>query len=647
MSEPLQIEITGDAADAFREHFQIDSLEQAKSALANADALWNDPGPPGSQSRDAYDWASKEVVRRYETGHYKPGTLPKKTADESRSGSSQHIANESDWKAFCTQPDFCRVGNQIVGFETFAVINNKQVASPNVKAQGKPVYRVGDTHQGVKADAGQGVVSQTSGGSGYVKILSGQSNVKVNGLPVARNGSDCLINCNAEGVGGTTGTIETVNKFTQSFADDVLNPDAPPGQRTSARLQDLERQRAALNDRLINVDEADKVVDFDGANKTLDGWIGEIKGTPGSYTDQGAQVGRGLLGFGKDAVMGVGNLAYSIGKGAAGLTQTIVTPAGREAAILDAKILAENIRVGNITPGTVGNTALNIGKAIVKPVTDPWSKGQYTESVTRGLAEVATLPLATTKLSKLAKLGELGDAGKAIKAEDALKAEKAAEAERAGQVTKAPEVETPRVPENEPGVHVKPKERLPEKKVPCFHPYDKAGFKKLSPAEQRQYLREYAKQLRGQQDAINSLTANEFQAARDAYKAVGRNPLADAMQEATRSDFVEHVRGSIYDSLRSSGMGAKEAMSTATERAGTIASKLAALHEPDMVAGGWAHPDPTRMGSLSVNSSIGGSWNQGDRLSTMEGGARDAISSGKGDALMNVRLEPCRGKGMR
>ncbi len=32
MSEPLQIEVTGDGADAFREHFKIDSLEQAKSA---------------------------------------------------------------------------------------------------------------------------------------------------------------------------------------------------------------------------------------------------------------------------------------------------------------------------------------------------------------------------------------------------------------------------------------------------------------------------------------------------------------------------------------------------------------------------------------------------------------------------------------
>ncbi|MCA8031020.1 polymorphic toxin type 15 domain-containing protein [Burkholderia cepacia] len=651
MSEPLQIEITGDAADAFREHFQIDSLEQAKSALAKANALWNDPGPPGSQSRDAYDWAAKEVVRRYETGHYKPGTLPKKTGDKPRSGSSQHIANESDWKAFCTQPDFCRVGNQIVGFETFAVINNKQVASPNVKAQGKPVYRVGDTHQGVKADAGQGVVSQTSGGSGYVKILSGQSNVKVNGLPVARNGSACLINCNAEGIGGTTGTIETANKFTQSDADDVLNPDAPPGQRTSTRLQDLERQRAALNDQLINVDEADKVVDFDSANQTLDGWIGEIKGTPGSYTDQAAQVGRGLLGFGKDAVMGVGNLAYSIGKGAVGLSQTVVTSAGREAAILDAKILAENIRVGNVTPGTVSNTALNIGKAIVKPVTDPWSKGQYTESVTRGLAEVATLPLATTKLSKLAKLGEVGDAGKAIKAEDALRAEKAVEAQRAAEVKKVPEAEAPKVPENEPGVHVKPKDRLPEKKLPCFHPYDKAKFAKMTAQEQRAYLAEYAKQLRRQEEEINKLTAAQFKAARDAGldPVTGkfmRNPLADGAQAEFRKKFAQDVQESMRESLRRT-MGAKEAKAEAAKRTKELMDKLAALHEPDQVAGGYTQHVPKHMGRADVNSSVGGSWNQQDRIADMDSTARDAVANGQGDAKMNVKLEPCRGKGMR
>jgi uncharacterized Zn-binding protein involved in type VI secretion len=36
----------------------------------------------------------------------------------------------------------------------------------------------------VKGDAGKGTVSETSLDTGYVKILEGHSNVKVNGIPV-------------------------------------------------------------------------------------------------------------------------------------------------------------------------------------------------------------------------------------------------------------------------------------------------------------------------------------------------------------------------------------------------------------------------------------------------------------------------------
>lgn len=266
----------------------------------------------------------------------------------------------------------------------------------------------------------------------------------------------------------------------------------------------------------------------------------------------------------------------------------------------------------------------------------------------KGVTSLAKVGRGVETVNELSKAGKIDQLTEAERLADASKMEGGQVAKVPGAETpRAPDAETPKTPEHESGVHVKPKERLPEEKVPCFHPYDKPGFKKLSAAEQRQYLRDYAKQLSGQQDAINSLTATEYQAARDAYSALGRNPAADAMQEATRSEFVEHVRGSIFDSLKSSGMSNEAAMSAATEQANAVAGKLAALHEPDMVAGGWANPDPTRMGSSSVNSSIGGSWNQGGRLSGMDESAQNAIKGGKGGALMNVKLQPCRGKGMR
>ena len=67
------------------------------------------------------------------------------------------------------------------------------------------------------------------------------------------------------------------------------------------------------------------------------------------------------------------------------------TQKGRVLAQLDAKILDEHIKLGNITPETVARRGLDVGKAIVKPVTDPWAKGDYVESITRGATEVGTI----------------------------------------------------------------------------------------------------------------------------------------------------------------------------------------------------------------------------------------------------------------
>ncbi len=94
-------------------------------------------------------------------------------------------------------------------------------------------------------------------------------------------------------------------------------------------------------------------------------------------------------------------------------------------------------------------------------------------------------------------------------------------------------------------------------------------------------------------------------------------------------------------------MGATQAKAEAASRTKDLMGKLAALHEPDMVAGGWMQPDPKGMGRADVNSSIGSSWNQNGRVETMDKAADDAIKSGRGNEKMNVKLEPCRGKGMK
>ncbi|KVQ73998.1 hypothetical protein WK07_23610 [Burkholderia multivorans] len=189
--------------------------------------------------------------------------------------------------------------------------------------------------------------------------------------------------------------------------------------------------------------------------------------------------------------------------------------------------------------------------------------------------------------------------------------------------------------------------RLPEKKVPCFHPFDKKKFAKMSADEQKAYLKEMAEQLKRQQDSINSMTAAEYKAARDAFATHGRNPLAEGAQASYREDFASSISDSIRSSLLKNGMGLAQAEAEAAKRAGDLMGKLAALHEPDMVAGGWMHPDPKAMGRSDVNSSIGSSWNQGGRVSSMDSAAADAINGGRGGEKMNVKLEPCRGKGLK
>ena len=188
--------------------------------------------------------------------------------------------------------------------------------------------------------------------------------------------------------------------------------------------------------------------------------------------------------------------------------------------------------------------------------------------------------------------------------------------------------------------------RLPETKVPCFHPYDKKKFARLSDEKQQAYLKEMSKQLQRQQDAINKMSARDFDAASKAFGANKRNPAAKARQEDLRSEKLEEIQVSIAQSLRRS-MSRAEAKAAAEKRAKEIMSTLAALHEPDMVVGGYNTPETRKIGRSDINSAIGAGWNQSGRAQSLYDSADEAVKKGKGDEFMNARLEVCRGKGKR
>jgi uncharacterized Zn-binding protein involved in type VI secretion len=317
-------------------------------------------------------------------------------------GKSLHVAHAEGWQAICTAPDFCKVGKDVVAFNSFATLDQKRTASPNVKARGTSIYRNGDVFQMVQADAGKHVVSGTSLGNGHVKILDGHANVKVNGVPIARHDSRCLINCDASGVGGAQGKLVTEQKTAGQGAPS-LSRESPSRERTSAKLEALKKKREAVAAGMTDLNALDEYVDFRETNEFFDGLIKEISGAPGSGGDYAAQVARGLLGFTKDLVLGTGELAYEGIKAIPKLDRITQTKSGQLYALLDAQILAENIKLENITPETACDRALNIGKAVIAPVTDPWVEGRYVESVTRGIAEVGTMWLGWLKGGKAAR----------------------------------------------------------------------------------------------------------------------------------------------------------------------------------------------------------------------------------------------------
>ena len=68
--------------------------------------------------------------------------------------------------------------------------------------------------------------------------------------------------------------------------------------------------------------------------------------------------------------------------------------------------------------------------------------------------------------------------------------------------------------------------------------------------------------------------------------------------------------------------------------------KIAALHEPDMFAGGYYDCKPTCMGDSSVNSSIGSQWKK--IIGEMDNYADTAIKEGKGNGLLSIQLTICK-----
>jgi hypothetical protein len=167
---------------------------------------------------------------------------------------------------------------------------------------------------------------------------------------------------------------------------------------------------------------------------------------------------------------------------------------------------------------------------------------------------------------------------------------------------------------------------MKEKKVPCFKADNLPAGKAA----------EMERQLAGQQAGLNDMTVQEYLDGRDKFKSFGRGsgkPAVDA-----RAAYEDKLADDLAKRYRDSGMSPAQAERQAIADAADRMKTLAALHSPDMVAGGTNII--ADMGDRQVNSSIGSQWK--GRVSDIDSTASAIPANERATTKMNVKLERCK-----
>nr|WP_249023535.1 polymorphic toxin type 15 domain-containing protein [Enterococcus termitis] len=138
---------------------------------------------------------------------------------------------------------------------------------------------------------------------------------------------------------------------------------------------------------------------------------------------------------------------------------------------------------------------------------------------------------------------------------------------------------------------------------------------------------EFIRQLKKQQDGMNQLTVEEYLKNRQQYLDKGRVPEASVAQQTARQ---EALADKIAE-LRNQGMSRAEAK---TQAEGWMKDQ-AALHDPDMIAGG----NPTNiqgLGDSKINSSLGSQWRT--RISEVDRQIQEIAKNMTPEQLKEIRI---------
>jgi hypothetical protein len=168
---------------------------------------------------------------------------------------------------------------------------------------------------------------------------------------------------------------------------------------------------------------------------------------------------------------------------------------------------------------------------------------------------------------------------------------------------------------------------MPQKKVRCFEPN---GLPKA------QYP-EFDRQLKGQEAGLNDLTIDEYLEGRDTYGPDSRDP---AVARKARAQHQKKLATKLTDELLKDGkLPLKEAKARAASMAAEKMKTLAALHNPDLYAGG--KDVIADFGDRGINSRIGSQWKSESRIAQIDDAAKRIPLAERGNTKMNVKLERC------
>lgn len=372
MADPLEVTVSGDAADVFRQQFNIQSVDQARNAASNLDALWNTPNPWSERGRpvdrETFDWAGQEVQKRFESGQYKPQT-DTQPADHFSGGNKIAARQDGSFKAVSNTPDVCKTpmggSTPPVPYQVTADLSGSTGIVPSVRFNGKPAYvldqSVVPNCTGDEAGTADGVKSGTVGGE--VKPTKGSSTVRAGRHAIIRDGDPCTMNS-----GNCTGTYVTAPAPGSSVdaSGNVVGDANPPPDK--------------------------------GAMQQVGGFF---KGAGGALWD----MGKGLVG------LGVGAAKLSpVSQAAEGLSNLT--------GLYSYHGYSETQQAASQTAQAIYDHRGAIVDGITKPYAEAWAQGNYGEALGRGAVDVGGLFVggvgAVGKAGEAANVaGKVGEAANA------------------------------------------------------------------------------------------------------------------------------------------------------------------------------------------------------------------------------------------